>query len=557
MTNETFRFEENVACTLSDGTVLRSDVYRPNDEGNYPVLMIRLPYDKKTPRYFDEYLEVPRMVEAGYVVILQDVRGRFASEGDYYPFIHEGSDGYESVEWAAKLPYANGKVGLFGMSYHGYTQLAAAVEKPPSLKAIAPVMTMADPWEDMLNGQNGASGVGNFETWTLGSIVSDQLKRRNDPKRSKVQNYIANMTEWLSYTPANDWPPMKDLDPESFFFDVMHEKMDPDYITKMQLNEKLHYVEIPALFMGGWFDSLLKPTLKAYNNYNGPRMLWIGPWTHEEMSGRAGEKFFEHAAKNIGVDQITDPTEIHIKWFDRWLKDKPMPVEKPVQLYRMGQTKWEAYEEWPPASMKKELFLHSKGESQTRDGDGQLLDVPAMSPTASMLKLDPAEPVPTRGGRVLIAGHQSGMFEIGDIQDREDVLVYTGLPLEENLNMLGTVTASIWVTSPTSLMDLAIRLSDVEPSGNVFPIMDTYHRENVSEIGQPFCIHVDVGNTAYQLKKGHRLRVDLAASNAPLYDVNLNTGQTTKTASSGKIAFEQVHHGGAYSSKVVLPVTEK
>src|SRR5690606_1987212 len=184
MSVEKMIIEKNVPCKLSDGTVLRADVYRPNDHQEYPVLMIRLPYDKETPRYYDEYLEVPRMVEAGYVVILQDVRGRFASDGEFYPFIHEAQDGYESVEWAAKLPYSNGKVGLFGMSYHGYTQLATATERPPSLRAIAPVMTMADPWVDLLNGE-GAMSISNFETWTLGSIVEDQLKRRNDPKAQK------------------------------------------------------------------------------------------------------------------------------------------------------------------------------------------------------------------------------------------------------------------------------------------------------------------------------------------------------------------------------------
>ena len=544
--------EKNIECILSDGIILRADVYRPDKNGTYPVLMIRLPYDKTARRYYDEYLEVPRMVQAGYVVILQDVRGRFASEGEFYPFIHEGKDGYESVEWAARLPYSNGKVGLFGMSYHGYTQLATATERPPSLRAIAPVMTMADPWVDLLNGE-GAMSISNFETWTLGSIVEDQLRRRNDPKAQKVQGYIDQLEEWQRYAPADEWPPMKELDPHSFFFDVMHGKVDTAFKEQMTLMGKLPKLEIPALFIGGWFDALLTPTLKAYKAYGGTKMLWVGPWTHEEMSGRAGEKFFEKAAKHIGVDQILDPTELHIQWFNHWLKGEPLSIRKPVHLYLMGEKSWSAYEEWPPPARTQVLFLDSEGQSQSRKGDGRLTDVPADSSTASLLKLDPEHPVPTRGGGVLIAGHSSGMFDIGDIQEREDVLVYTTAALEADLRLLGTVTATIWISSPTPLVDLFVRLSDVEPAGKVFNVIDTFHRQE-AEDDQPVCIELEVGHTAYLLKKGHRLRLDIAASNAPRYDVNLNNGQTTKTAASGEIAYEHVYHGGSTASSITLSI---
>ena len=212
------RVEKNVPCSLADGTVLRSDVYRPDDEESYPVLMIRLPYDKETPRYYDEYLEVPRMVKAGYVVILQDVRGRFASEGDFFPFIHERRDGYEAVEWAAKLPYSNGKVGLFGMSYHGYTQFAAAVERPPSLKAIAPVMTGADLMGSFLGSEGEPHPVAKLETWVLGSMLEDQLKREGNFDKRKFHYYFENMAEWLVDAPADEWKPISQLCAYSVFF---------------------------------------------------------------------------------------------------------------------------------------------------------------------------------------------------------------------------------------------------------------------------------------------------------------------------------------------------
>ncbi|SEU05416.1 hypothetical protein SAMN05421676_11646 [Salinibacillus kushneri] len=548
MGKDHIKIEKNIPCPMSDGIILRSDVYRPNDNGVYPVLMLRLPYNKETPRYYDEYLDVPRMVEAGYVVILQDVRGRFASDGEFYPFIHERKDGYEAVEWAATLPFSNGKVGLFGMSYHGYTQLAAAVEQPPSLKAIAPVMTMAEPWGDILGHDGDAHAVGKFETWVLGSIVENQLKRRNHLDQVKFNQYLEQLEGWLYDVPADEWTPMKDLDPDSFFFDVMQGNLTSERKKNTNLTERLGQLDIPALFMGGWFDALLKPTLEAYQAYGGPSMLWIGPWTHDKMTGHAGERFFEHAEKNIGVNQLSDPTEIHIKWFDQWLKNKPISVSKPVHLYLMGENRWEAFEEWPVNGNSKEFFLHNS------DGNtnGKLSAEPASVKYKSFLKLDPANPVPVRGGGSLMAGHDSGMFDISDIHERDDVLVFTSEPFEEDCQLLGTVKGEIWCSSPSPLFDISLRISEVDSSGRVFNIIDTFHRETARTNNQPFCLDIEIGSTAYTLKKGDCLRLDIAASQAPLYDVNLNNGTTTKTHAKGETAFEHIYHGGEMNSKVIV-----
>lgn len=550
------KLEKNVPCTLSDGTILRSDVYRPDDGERYPVLMLRLPYNKETPRYYDEYLEVPRMVQAGYIVILQDVRGRFASEGKFYPFIHEGKDGYEAVEWAAKLPYSNGKVGLFGMSYHGYTQLAAAVEKPPSLKAIAPVMTGANLMGNFLGKEGEAFASANLQTWELGSMMEDQLKRKGNFDKKKFYYYLEDIAEWLSYAPSNEWEPIQDLDPDSYYFDFIKGNLSPELRECTDLTEKLKHIDIPALFIGGWFDALLYSTLETYQAYKGPRMLWVGPWTHEEMTGRCGDKFFNAGAENIGTDNIKDPTEIHIKWFDYWLKDKPMPIKKPVHLYMMGRESWEAFDEWPIKQDVKlsEVYLQSNGMSQTRHGDGRLNIQPSPTQTKSSLKLDPSNPVPTRGGGVLIAGHESGMFDVSDIQDRDDVLVYTSMELDTELRLLGSIKAEIWVSSPTCLFDISLRLSDVDELGRAYNIVDTFHREKVENVNQPFCLETEIGSTSYTLKKGHRLRLDIAASNAPLYDINLNNGTTTKTHTEGKAAVEYIYHGGEKASKLIIPL---
>ncbi|GIO22217.1 CocE/NonD family hydrolase [Oceanobacillus sp. J11TS1] len=550
------RLEKNVPCSLADGTILRSDIYRPDDEKSYPVLMIRLPYDKETPRYYDEYLEVPRMVQAGYVVILQDVRGRFASEGEFYPFMYERRDGYDAVEWAANLPYSNGKVGLFGMSYHGYTQLAAAVEKPPSLKAIAPVMTGANLMGNFLGKEAGPHPVAKLETWVLGSMLEDHLKREGNFDKEKFHFYFDKMAEWFVAAPADEWTPLKDLAPDSYYFDFMQGRLSKAFKDDVNLKQDLMDVDIPALFIGGWFDGLLAPTLETYQAYKGTKMLWIGPWTHEEMTGRCGECFFNHAASNLGVDNITDPTDLHIKWFDKWLKEKSMPIKKPVHLYLMGQERWEAFEEWPIQKSVKlmEVFLHSQGMSQSRNGDGKLTFQPGPAETKSALKLDPKHPVPTRGGGTLIAGYASGMFEVSDIQDRQDVLVYTSTELDEDLSLLGSIKARVWASSPSKLLDISLRLSEIDSEGRAYNIIDSFHRKKVENENQPICLDVEIGSTAYTLKKGHRLRLDIAASNAPLYDINLNNGTTTKTHSKGKSAVEYIYQSGDKASKLVLPI---
>ncbi|GAB4074520.1 CocE/NonD family hydrolase [Barrientosiimonas marina] len=546
--------EKNVPCKLSDGIVLRSDVYRPDDDGVYPVLMLRLPYDKETPRYYDEYLEVPRMVEAGYAVILQDVRGRFASDGTFSPFTDEGKDGCEAVEWAARLPYADGNVGLFGMSYHGYTQLAAAAEKPPSLKAIAPVMTMADPWADLYAEDNAAHATGKFETWVLGSIVEDQLRRKGILDEQKLRYYHENLATFLHQAPAEAWGPMQDLDPDSFFFDVMKGNFPAKVMERANIQDKLHSIDIPALFMGGWFDALLKPTLEAYRAYHGPSMLWIGPWTHEEMTGRAGEVLFQNAEKHIGVDRIQDPTQLHIIWFDYWLKGKPMPVQEPVHLYAMGDAEWKAFSQEPDAS-KQAFFLQSDGNAATGDS-GKLAGQLTETETKTAMVLDPAHPVPTFGGNALIAGSDSGMFDISGVQNRSDVLVYTSDPAEESLLLMGTVKALVWGTSPSALFDIVIRLSDVDEEGRAWNITETFHREKV-EPDQIVRLELDVGTTLYRLEAGHRLRIDLAASNAPHYDVNLNNGTTTKTHQDGYSDIEYIHEGGQTGSRILLPIADE
>ncbi|QQK75275.1 CocE/NonD family hydrolase [Salicibibacter cibarius] len=547
--------EYDVECQCSDGTVLKADVYRPEERGLYPVLLLRLPYDKTNPHYYNGYLDVPRMVTAGYVVILQDVRGRYASGGSYYPFVYERKDGYEAVEWAAALPYSNGKVGMFGMSYHGYTQLAAAAEAPPSLYAIAPVMAIADGWVDMVQDVIMPFDHGSLATWTLESILPDQLKRQgHDAALAHTYAYMEELSSWLHDQPMTEWAPMKNTAPNSFYFDFVNRQVNKQTIQQVDLREQLKHIHIPALFIGGWFDSLLGQTLGAYQQYGGKRMLWIGPWTHSNLDGWAGDVFFDHATTPLGADQLKDLTDLHIRWFDHWLKDRSLNIEKPVHVYRMGQRRWDRQESWPLNDVGISYYYLDRHENMSVQSSVRALEKkkPETNHTDRCPR-NPAVPFPTCGGNLLMAGHGAGMFEQGDLHKREDTLVFTTQSLDRPLDVLGAITANVWVSSDSPLVDLFLQVSDVTPDGNVYNVVDTFTRGTGSDSGRPQCVQVDLIPTSYRFGKGHAIRLAISGSNAPRFDVNQNNGMTSRTTTGGKPANDVFFYGKKYPSFLSIP----
>ncbi|MBB6448410.1 hypothetical protein HNR44_000359 [Geomicrobium halophilum] len=547
--------ERNVECKCSDGVILRADAYRPNDHQCYPVLLLRLPYDKTNPHYYNGYLDVERMVSAGYVVILQDVRGRFASDGTFYPFVHERKDGYDAVEWAAALPYSNGKVGMFGMSYHGYTQLAAAVEDPPSLYAIAPVMAIADPWTNMIQDPYTPFDQGSIATWALESILPDQLRRENRNTKLKLAHaYIKELPAWLHDQPLTKWKPLRDTDVHSFYFEFVKSQVPKETLQWINVQEKLGNIEIPGLFVGGWFDSLLKQTLEAYERYGGEQMLWIGPWTHSALNGQVGEVFFEN--DTLGIEQLEDLTELHIRWFDHWLKGQRLNTEKPIHFYHMGHNSWEARRSWPPKNVCTErYYLSSHMGANSRSGNGTLEKKKPETNRSEQLLRNPEDPFPTRGGNLLMAGHMAGILQQGDLQDRRDALVFTSQPLPDPCDVHGRVQASVWVKPHSPLIDLFFQVSDVAPDGSVYNVVDTFIRRKSHASRVPQRVDTVLNDTSYRFEKGHALRLTIAGSNAPRFDVNQNNGTTSRTTTGGKTIADTILHGDHYPSYLSIPIT--
>ncbi|WP_249365656.1 CocE/NonD family hydrolase [Cytobacillus citreus] len=563
---------------MRDGITLYADIYHPKKEGKFPVLLTRLPYNKDLPFYSHRYLDTNRLVQNGYIVIVQDVRGRFHSEGDFYPFLYEAEDGYDTVEWAAALPYSNGKVGMFGLSYYGYTQLLAATEQPPHLEAIVPAMTLND-WRNNSVDNGGKFLVASSETWALESIAPDQLKRKYGDseqyavKMEKMADYYNQIEEWYTYKPVHEWPPLKELGVARYFYDLLNGSVTEDMAERMSILGKYKQLNLPAYHIAGWYDNLLQSTLKNYmemqKNGQAVQKLIVGPWGHGVFSSVIGERNFGLHASGDSIDGKDDLTGLHIRWFDQWLKGEETvgADEAPIQLFVMGINEWRDEQEWPlERASYIPYYLHSKGKANTRFGDGGLsLEKPMKEEAEDTFVYDPENPVPTNGGGTLYAGvHTMGPKDQRQLEEREDVLVYTSEPLGNALEVTGPVKVKLWAKTSAEDTDFAAKLIDVHPDGTAFNLTDgivraTYRNgENRGERIKDEILdyEIELWPTSNVFLPGHCIRVEISSSNFPRYDTNLNTGETMVSSEKFKTAEQTIYHQEIYPSHILLPVIQ-
>ncbi|UOQ95337.1 CocE/NonD family hydrolase [Halobacillus shinanisalinarum] len=575
--------EKNVACTMRDGTILYADIYRPHEKGEYPVLLTRLPYSKDSPYYSHRYLDTNRLVESGYVVIIQDVRGRFQSEGEFEPFIYEAEDGYETVEWAAELPYSSGKVGMFGLSYYGFTQLLAATERPPSLHAIFPAQTLSD----QRNGNfyyNGAYGLGLSETWVLESIVPDLIKRKyKDPDSydmamKKLAESIDHIEEWYVHAPIKDWPPLKELGVAEYFFEQLERGLQDEDWQKSSIANKYSQINVPAYHLGGWYDSLLGSTLENYvemkekadeRKIKEDQKLIIGPWAHGDFGSLIGDRKFGSHASEDWIDYKEDLTQLHLRWSDYWLKGKDTQImdEAPVKIFVMGVNQWRDEQEWPLARTNYvPYYLHSQGDANSSDSDGTLSTAKPDREPADNYVYNPKKPVPTNGGGTLYDGvNTTGPRDQRNIEERDDVLVYTSEPLEKPLEVTGPVKVKLWASTDAEDTDFTAKLIDVLPDGTAYNLADGIvrakyrngYKPEAQLNGEVVEYEIDLWATSNVFLTGHQIRIEVSSSNFPRFDANLNTGQTMMNSTESKLANQMVYHNKEWPSHIILPVITK
>jgi putative CocE/NonD family hydrolase len=562
--------------TMRDGTRLATDVYRPDDDRRHPVLVHRSPYAKAGPTAVIDPMVAMR---AGYVLVMQESRGRMASEGEFTPFHHEADDGYDTIEWAAGQPWSTGAVGTFGASGNGATAVQAAVAAPPHLRCLAAVHTGFDLHSGWVYA-DGALELGFVHGWVR-RFAGTQLARADldEAGRRRLADALAEWSERpaevIRTLPVDRAFP-RELSP--FFFEWLDHPDYDEYWAAVDAVARAPRLEVPVLHITGWYDGFSVGHMnfqRALQTHPDPRVrdesrLIVGPWDHHAYlsptkSSWSGERDFGGSAlSGLG---LTGP--LLMAWFDRWLKDvTDADTGPPVRYFMMGGRGWRTARSWPPPAQAHRLYLGSGGAANTRHGDGSLSPEPPTAEGSDTYRYDPATPTPTRGGRHLgLEFAPAGVRDQSGVQDRADVLVYLGPVLTEPIAVAGRVRVSLFASSSARDTDFCAKVVDVEPDGYRALVADGMVRARYRagraraqfiERDEVVEYDIDCWDVAHTFRPGHRVALAVASADFPRHDRNLNVDRPVAhtTAEEAEIAVQTVRHGPTHPSCLVLPVLE-
>ncbi len=561
--------EHNAAARMRDGTVLRADIFRPAEGGPSPVLLVRTPYGEPMVRS----TPVLPAIEAGFAVVLQHCRGTGASDGEFTPFASEEDDGVDTIEWVAAQPWCNGCVGMYGPSYLGMVQLAAAVSAPPALKCLVPVVTPADYYAGLAYRQ-GALQLGQLLGWyTLKSAQTLAYRGSAGDDISAdlpaLQRHLTSMAAAYSYLPTREMPAVSRILPAWQRW-LDHDEQD-EFWTDLSYASRRGRITTPALHVGGWFDLFLGGTLDNFQTLSRSaataharrnQALVVGPWTHADQTGTAGEMHFGLLASA----QAVQLEQMQLGFLSQFVTDRESEWSgRRVKLFVMGDNVWRDEDEWPLARSRWERwYLHA---------DGSLSPAPPRpAAAASYFSYDPSNPVPTVGGPTLISGGPGGgvgwMGGPRDqrvIEGRPDVLSFTSRTLADDLEVTGPLTVTLHAATSAADTDFTARLVDVWPDGRAMGIADGIVRARYREgSGQPAPVTpgdshqymIDLIATSQVFKAGHRLRVDISSSNFPCFDRNPGNGARAACATEQDfvVAEQAISHDAGRPSYITLPV---
>jgi len=562
--------EKNVEARMRDGVILRADVYRPDTAERLPALLERTPYSKNPGR---EDSAVRRLAAHGFVVVVQDTRGRYMSEGIARPH-DEAEDGYDTTEWVATLPSVNGRVGTFGGSYSATTQLMSAPLRPPHLVAIFPSSSYNSRYDMVFQG--GAFYLADGLSWNLGQ-GADVRRRMLHPGVNRDGPIGMNEAERQMF--ANNWTwhvPLETVDAMELhrfapaYFEMIRHPSYDEYWKTFDIEARHAQFEVPAYHLTGWYDTLLNGTLRNFaelrknartERARSSQRLVVGPWTHSRPTPRSttiGDVDF-------GPDAGFDLEAVMVDWFDYWLKDARTNVlsRAPVRLFVMGANTWRDEQAWPLArAAQTSFYFHSGGGANTLDGNGTLSETrPSDEPTDRFV-YDPWNPVPTgqRGGYSRIPADQR------ELERRQDVLVYTSAPLSSPIEVTGPIEVRLWASSSATDTDFTAKLVDVFPDGTARMLTDgilraRYRRSKTAPVllapGREEEMTIDVGATSNLFMTGHRLRIEISSSNFPRFDRNPNTGTRFAESAELRRAQQTVFHDAQRPSRLVLPIVSR
>jgi hypothetical protein len=550
----------DVAIPMRDGVVLRADILRPSTSARVPVLVYRTPYGKENA--LKEYATFRHAVERGYAVVVQDVRGRYASDGEFRPYQNEAQDGYDTIEWAAAQPWSDGNIGTFGLSYPGAVQWLAAVENPPHLKAMVPAMTFSTP-------QNFFYAWGTWDMswldWIWDNIAFDIRVKKNLPG---PRTYKESIAAWKTVgpkmqgtVPLRDVAEMKDVAP--YYSDWLSHPYDDPWWDWAELRNKYDRAHAAVLNLSAWYDDNYGPE-GATTNYAGllrtrsgsdPRTaLLLGPWVHGVDSTarpKAGEREFASNA-------VIDYDDVILRWMDHYLRgvDNGVSKEKPVRYFVMGSNQWRTSDAWPPAAKSTTYFLAGIDQKEHVGSLGTAQ--PSKDEQFTAFVSDPADPVRNRYG-------SSGAHDYRDLVKRSDVLTFDTAPLGADMDVTGPIQARVFFSCECRDTDLWVRLLDVSPDGTAFNLMSpgldvqraSYRDPGKRELLTPDRIYelkLDHLITSNTFLKGHRIRVQVSSTFFPNFSRNPQTGDLENTSAKMQRAGIRIYHDAEHPSQIVLPV---
>ena len=533
----------NAWIPMRDGVRLSANVFLPADRARGPVILERTPYGKGA----DITSLYQAFVDRGYAVVAQDVRGRYESEGVFDPLGQESGDGDDTLNWIARQPWCDGKIGMIGGSYRGIVQWKAAELGNPHLKAIFPVVSGSDDYRDRFYSPGGAMKLGPRLEWMAENM--------------KVPGYQPNFDKYVLHLPLRTSDIAATGRSSRMFQQALNHPAYDAFWRAISVQQRIESARMPVFAVGGWYDNFVESDLNAYSalhKASGLNRLLVGPWPHS-MSAKFQDVDF-------GPDSQVPVRALQLAWFDHWLmgKDEPALAGAPLKIFVMGSGKWREESEWPPPEARPQAFyLASGGRANTLEGDGALSDKPAEGGARDRYAYDPRNPAPTRGGAVCCNPRVLpwGPMDQRPVERRKDVLVYTGKPLESDLETIGPVQVILYAATSAKDTDFTAKLVDVFPDGNARNLTDgilrlryreSLEKPQLAKPGEVYRFTIDAGVTSNVFLKGHRIRVEISSSNFPRFDRNPNTGGRIADETKTVAAAQTVYHDRSHPSELVL-----
>ncbi len=543
----------DIKVPARDGVGLSTDIYRPRHGGPFPVLLCRTIYDNQRSSSADM---IQPFVERGYAVVIQDSRGRYDSDGAWDPYLCEAPDGYDTQEWIGRQPWCDGNIGMFGLSYLGFTQVQTAPLASKFLKTMVPEGNQEDNYghlytEGVLHLQNAI----NFGWWIGNRTVHTYALVHFNPEA--LYWHLPLMTALDEFNPQ----PVYRLFLEHPTFD--------DYWKSYSLKGRYKDIEIPALHITGWYDNLQHEQFKQFRGWTKEAKtpearrltkMIVGPWVHSGLGSSES-----YGDIQFGAEAAMDLMRVRLRWYDQRLKgiDTGVDQEPPLRLFIMGANVWRDEHEWPLARTQfTNYFIHSGGRANSLFGDGTLSILPPGNEPADTFDFDPANPVPTQGGQSQMDINQ-GPRDRRQVERRDDVLVFSTTVLERDIEATGPVELVLYASTSAVDTDFVASLIDVYPSGQAIIITEgvvrARYRESLESVkliepGKVYEYRIILWEMGNCFKAGHQIRLEITSSNFPHWNRNLNTGEDLNTSDRMVIAYQTILHNTEYPTHLVLPI---